>query len=122
MPQRPLCFVFDAPKLGLGLLLDTALFAQGIDPRTLSGVVQVRIDGPGILQLARRHYGFFDPFVIGNGRMMVRNAEATSYGTAMNARAIRAAIKSEGVTLAVVMHRMSQDVQHEDAEIDAPQC
>jgi hypothetical protein len=63
-----------------------------------------------LLLIARRHYGWFDPFLMFRDTLLVRNAEATAWVVSLNRRAMRKSIHEEGVPLdRILMQRGLSD-------------
>jgi len=101
---------------GSSLASRLVVFGSVARGRFLPGDVDVAIDlrdgGPAdereladLLRIARKHYGWLDPFVIDtDGTLLVRNERATSWTKARNARALKAAIRSEGRPLSEVTY------------------
>ena len=59
----------------------------------------------GLLHLARRHYGWFDPFVMFGDHLIVRDAEARGWTSSRSSGPMRRAILEAGVPLKEVMRR-----------------
>lgn len=69
-----------------------------------------------LMGLAKRHYGFLDPFVLTRRDLYVRNDVATGWQAARNKKGIKAAIES-GKRLMDIAFKDSQDIDilHQDA-------
>jgi hypothetical protein len=84
-------------------------------PRDLDIVVNFRDRSIGAMQwdqplhelirLAKKHYGWLDPFLNYRDALVVRNDNATSWIRSNNVRAMRANMKRDGVPLAQVVAR-----------------
>lgn len=84
------------------------VFGSAATPDADANDIDVFLDCPGpagrtaglddILELARRHYGRLDPFVLRDGVLWTRNDDATGWVRARNAAALIAAGR-EGVSL-----------------------
>lgn len=82
---------------------------MAVDLRDRSFTGEIPAEARGLLALARRHYGLFDPFLMFNNALLGRNAEATSWVRATNAGALRSDIADQGVSLGVVLERLRAD-------------
>jgi len=76
-----------------------------IDLRSLHPIDELALSG--LLRTARKHYGWVDVFVIEkDGNLLVRNERATAWTNAKGARALKAAIASDGKPLAEVTYEV----------------
>ncbi|OUM04488.1 hypothetical protein [Variovorax sp. JS1663] len=80
-----------------------------VDLRERRFTGEIPAEARGLLALARRHYGHFDPFLMFSDALLVRDAEATSWVRAKHARALRSDVLSQGVSLGVVLERLQAD-------------
>lgn len=64
-----------------------------------------------IMSLARREYGWLDPFILSGERLLVRNDEATGWIMAKNAKSIKASIRRDGIPLRTAIENVSSPIR-----------
>lgn len=81
--------------------LDVALVTTCTDWNTASE--QYRPTIAALRRLAHQNYGWLDPFIVTNGRLVVRNDEATGWMFAKNSTALQKQIVADGIALSVLV-------------------
>lgn len=87
--------------------LDVTLLATDFDDFPLAMVDEsIQVTAKAMIALARKHYGWLDPFVATKNTLAVRNDHATAWVRAQNAKSLTDAILRDGVRLHDLMQRL----------------